>query len=144
MANKTPEEKIFLNHSGKFAVISELLKRCIDARITIGNLDQINVQVFYKDGTVKTVEVKTSDTNRIVTRFWQKYFNKEKRHPDYWVLVHVDKNKAFHYYVYKHDDLGKLQNEVNGHLPDGNGCDNIDIKHLSDNENDWDLIIQGK
>jgi hypothetical protein len=141
MANKTPEEKSFLNCACKFGVVGELLKRNVDARIALGGLDKINIQVFYKDHSYKTVAVRSSDTNRIVTRFWQKYINPDTPHPDYWVLVHVDCNKVSHYYIYKHDDLGKVQTARTGHAPRPGGVDNVELRHISDHENLWDIIV---
>ena len=73
----------------------------------------------------------------------QKYGDKtSNNHPDYWVLVYIDKNGQSHFYVLTHEELGEIQMKRNGmtEWEKHDGCDNVllrDIKHCEDR---WDKI----
>lgn len=54
MAKLSPQDKAFLSRAGEFGTLSELLKRKLDARITISNTKAMDIQVMYPGGTVYT------------------------------------------------------------------------------------------
>ena len=145
MAKQSQEEKAFLSGAGEFGTLSELLKRQLDARITIGNKKAVDIQVMYPDGTWKSIEVKTSRSKRFVTNYWQKYYDTPV-HPDYWVIVYIDQNEVSHYHILTHQELGPIQTKRNGCPPEEclKGCDSIELKHIKDFENMWEKIIEKK
>ena len=145
MAKLSQTEKAFLSRTGEFGTLSELLKRNLDARITIGNTKAMDIQVMYPDGNWKCIEVKTSRSKRFVTNYWQKYYDPSKVHPDYWVIVHIDENEISHYYIITHDELGAIQTKVNGCEPKDclKGVDNVRLTDIAKFENMWDKIVDG-
>ncbi len=66
------EEKYFLNIAGEYAVCSELAKRNIQANLTLGNKKAIDIIVLKEESKAITIEVKTTNKNRIVTNFFSK------------------------------------------------------------------------
>ena len=151
------KEKAILSGIGKFGTLSELLKRNLDANITIGNSNLTDItidhakfnfmviQVTYPDGTKKNIKVKTSRTKRFVTN-WQKYRDATEQ-PDYWVIVHIDRNEISHYYILTHAELGVIQAERNGCSQEeisSIGVDNVLLKHIDAHENRWDKIVERK
>ncbi len=144
MAKMSQAEKQLLSRAGEFGTLSELLKRNLDARITIGNTKAMDIQVMYSDSTWKSIEVKTSRNKRFVTNYWQKYYDTTKVHPDYWVIVYIDKDEFFHYYILTHAELGIIQTKRNRCPPENclHGCDNVELKHIAMYENRWDIIAE--
>ncbi len=146
---KDQTEKAFLSGAGEFGTLSELLKRNLNAHITLGNTKAMDILVSYPDGAWKSIEVKTSRTTRFVTDYWQKYYDETREHPDYWVIVHIDTDNISHYYILSHDELGVIQAERNGRTVEecrmgccSKGCDNVLRTHIADYENMWDKIIE--
>ncbi len=88
--------------------------------------------------------MKTSRNPRIVTGFFQKYASPTHNpHPDYWVLVYIDKDYVSHYYVLTHQEMAKEQMRRNGmsqwtHI--AKGVDNVLVRDLSNFESAWDKI----
>lgn len=135
--------KYHLGLAGEYSVCSELSKREYDASITLGNAKAVDIMVFLPNNSCRRIEVKTSQTGRFVTNFFQKYYDKAlHNHPDYWVLVYIDKNGQTHYYILTHEELGKIQMKRNGmskwekHV----GCDNVLVKDVAHCENQWSKI----
>ena len=135
--------KYHLGMAGEYAVCSELCKREFDVSITLGNAKAVDIMVFFPDNSCRRIEVKTSQTTKFVTKFFQKYYDKTlNNHPDYWVLVHIDEDGQSHFYVLTHEELGEIQMKRNGmtEWEKHDGCDNVllrDIKHCEDR---WDKI----
>ena len=66
-------DKYTLGMAGEYAVCSELLRRGINASITMGNAKATDVVVFCKTvngNSYKKIEVKTTQTTKFVTNFF--------------------------------------------------------------------------
>lgn len=137
-------EKYRLSMAGEFGVCSELYKRGYDALITLGNKKAVDVYTVTSNNRQIRIEVKTSRNAKIVTGFFQKYASPSQNpHPDFWVLVYIDKNDVSHYYVLSHQEMAAEQMRRNGmsqwaHI--AKGVDNVLVKDLSNYENAWDKI----
>jgi hypothetical protein len=137
------EEKYFLNVAGEYPVCSELAKRNITANLTLGNKKAIDIIVINQENKAVTIEVKTSNKNKIVTGFFQKYTSPEMPHPDFWIFVLIDKLLNSRFFILTHVELAELQMKINKmnkweHLK---GVDNLPLKSFEDFENKWDKII---
>lgn len=137
------EEKHFLNLSGEYGVCAELAKQQINASLTYGNHKAADILVI-NPATRKALalEVKTTKSNRIVTGFFQKYKTAETPHPDFWVIVFIDKLNISNYYVLSHNEIAEIQMKRNGmtewkHV---NGVDNILLESIKESQNNWDKI----
>ena len=142
---QTQEEKHFLSLAGEFAVCSELLKRQVVASVTYGKHKATDVIIFDKNKKVLTIEVKTSMQKRIVTGFFQKYTTKETAHPDFWVIVNINKdNLQNEFYVLTHNEMATEQMKRNRmtewHEVKG-GVDNVMLSQLESYKNKWDTIL---
>lgn len=139
------ELKAMISLAGEFGVASELLKQGIDATITFGNAKATDVIVYDSKmpHIFKRIEVKTSKSKRFVTNFFQKYGDKTKPHPDYWVIVHIDRNNISHYFVLTHDEMGQVQMNRNGMTTWGQviGVDNVTLNDVKSFEGEWDKIV---
>ena len=130
--------------AGEFGVCSELYKRGYNASITLGNKKAVDIYVAIANDRYISIEVKTSRNTKIVTGLFQKYASpNQSPHPDYWVLVYIDKNNMSHYYVLSHQEMAAEQMRRNGmsqwaHV--GNGVDNVLVRDLSNYENAWGKI----
>lgn len=136
-------EKLNKGLAGEYAACSELLKRGYTARITEGNAKGVDIVLFDNvNKTYKTVEVKTSTKNNVVTGFFQKYYDKTKPHPDYWIIVNIDRYLINHYYILTHEEIGKLQMMRNKmtEYKKIEGCDNLLIKDLEPWKDNWMLL----
>ena len=139
----TQAEKYRLCLAGEFGVCSELSKLGYDVNITMGNAKAVDV-VLFKNGSCVRIEVKTSRSSRFVTNFFQKYYDpSEGIHPDFWVLVHIDKDNKSHYYILSHQEMGDVQMKRNGMTAWAkvDGCDNVLLKDVKGyGEGMWDKI----
>ena len=87
--SKSQDEKYSLNMAGEYGVCAELHKREITANITLGNKKAVDI-VIISDNKVWTIEVKTTNRNKFVTGFFQKFPTPDTMPcPDFWVLVHI-------------------------------------------------------
>lgn len=140
---KNQKEKQRLSMAGEYGVCAELSKRGFDASITFGNAKAVDILVSFPDNSYKRIEVKTSRSKRFVTGFFQKYYDQSQtQHPDYWVLVYIDKDFISHYYILTHEEMGRVQmkrNKMND-WAQVNGCDNVLLKDIKQFENQWDKI----
>lgn len=138
------KNKYDIGMAGEFGVCSELYKRGYDASITLGNKKAVDIYVAIANGRYISIEVKTSINTKIVTDFFKKYASPNQiPHPDYWVLVYIDKNNMSHYYVLSHQEMAAEQMRRNGmsqwaHVK--NGVDNVLVRDLSNYENAWNKI----
>lgn len=142
---KTQVSRSFLSMAGEFGVASELNKRTFHCSVTYGNSKAMDIIVLSKIDPNKyaIIEVKTTNTNKFVTNYFQKYFNSSKQHPDFWIFVHIDSNNLqSQYYIFTHDEVCKLQMKVNkmDSIYKVVGCDNIPLKNLKDGLNAWDKL----
>jgi hypothetical protein len=143
MANNT--EKYFLGLAGEYAVCSELAKRNIQANLTLGNNKSIDIILVDENNTDTTIEVKTSNKNRFVTGFFQKYKTQETPHPDFWILVTIDKTFHTRFFILSHEELAKIQmvrNKITSWAENKGGVDNVLVEHVIDFENSWDKLIE--
>lgn len=144
MAKKNKYDKYDTGMAGEFGVCSELYKRGYNASITLGNKKAVDIYVAIADDRYISIEVKTNRNTKILTGFFQKYASPNQiPHPDYWVLVYIDKNNMSHYYVLSHQEMAAEQMRRNGmsqwaHVQ--NGVDNVLVRDLSNYENAWDKI----
>ena len=141
---QSSEEKHFLNLAGEFGVCAELFKRNIHANLTYGNHKATDIIVIANKRSF-TIEVKTSMTNRVVTSFFQKFHTLETPHPDFWVIVHIDKQSLKSvFYVLTHKEMSKEQMKRNGmtewHKIAG-GVDNVLLSQLEGYKDKWDTIF---
>jgi hypothetical protein len=137
------EEKYFLNLAGEYAVCSELAKRKIHANLTLGNKKAVDIIVLKEGNKALTIEVKTTNKNRIVTGFLQKYKTPEVPHPDIWVIVIIDKLNENRFFILTHYEVAKVQmkvNKVNEWSENKGGVDNIPLSAILEFENKWDKI----
>jgi len=142
MANNT--EKYFLGLAGEYAVCSELAKRNIQANLTLGNNKSIDIILVDENNTATTIEVKTTNKNRFVTGFFQKYKTQETPHPDFWILVTIDKTFHTRFFILSHEELAKIQmarNKMTNWVENKGGVDNVLVEHVVGFENSWDSLI---
>jgi hypothetical protein len=142
MASK--EEKYYLNLAGEYAVCSELAKRNIQANLTLGNKKSVDIIIITDKNEAVTIEVKTTNKNRFVTGFFQKYKTQEMPHPDFWVFVTIDKTLNTRFFIVSHEELAKIQmvrNKMTNWVENKNGVDNVLVEHVVDFENSWNKLI---
>ena len=136
-------DKYHLSIAGEYAVCSELCRRGWDANITFGNAKATDVILHFSNGTYKRIEVKTNQTGKFDTNFFQKYYDKTlNNHPDYWVLVDIDDNYQTRYFILTHEELGDIQMKRNGmdKWEEHFGCDNVLLRDVAAHEDRWDKI----
>ena len=139
----TSGDKQKLSMAGEYGVCAELSKRGFDVSITMGNSKAVDIFVHLDDGSFKRIEVKTTRSNRFVTGFFQKYYDKSRNyHPDYWVLVFIDFENISHYYILSHEEMGRVQMEMNKMTEWKKviGCDNVKRSMVTQYENAWGKI----
>ena len=132
-----------LTMAGEYAVCAELSKLGFDVNLTLGNSKGVDILVFFEDKTYTRIEVKTTRSNKhIITGFFQKYYDINKLHPDIWVLVQIDNENKFHFFVLTHNEVAELQmirNKQTEYVKN-NGVDNLLISDLLKYENMWEKI----
>ena len=144
MAKKNKYDKYDTGMAGEFGDCSELYKRGYNASITLGNKKAVDIYVAIANDRYISIEVKTNRNTKILTGFFQKYASPDQiPHPDYWVLVYIDKNNMSHYYVLSHQEMAAEQMRRNGmsqwaHVE--KGVDNVLVRDLSNYENAWGKI----
>jgi hypothetical protein len=137
------EEKHFLNLSGEYGVCAELAKRQIYSSLTYGKHKAADVMVINPETSkALIIEVKTSKDNKILTKFFQKYKTPETPHPDFWVVVYIDKDNISNYYVMTHEQMADAQMKRNkmSEWKYINGVDNILLSYIEEFKDDWDKI----
>ena len=144
MAKKNKYDKYDTGMAGEFGVCSELYKRGYNASITLGNKKAVDIYVAIANDRYISIEVKTNRNTKILTGFFQNYASPDQiPHPDYWVLVYIDKNNMSHYYVLSHQEMAAEQMARNGMSQWARvekGVDNVLVRDLSNYENAWDKI----
>lgn len=93
---------------------AELTKNEINASLTIGNHKAVDIIATNSNNNKACyIQVKASDSTRIVTGFFQKYKTEETSHPDFWIIVHFHRSNVVHFYVLSHQEMRKVQMERN-------------------------------
>jgi hypothetical protein len=137
-------EKYILSLSGEYGVCSELAKRGVLATITFGNMKATDIIISSEiDSKLYKLEVKTSRKERFVTGFFQKYYSKEIKGPDFWVLTFQDRDYRSRYFILSHQEMAEVQMQRNGmnEWRKVVGVDNVLLKHVQDYENKWEKIV---
>ncbi len=143
-----------LNLAGEYRVAAEILKRGLFATVTYGNKKGADVFAIGENRRAAVVEVKASNSNRFVTKLYQKYPNPDATHPDFWILyaVQTSDNGSFieRFFVLSHDELAVVQGERNcpgeslsyveaaARVP--KGVDNVLISNVELHEDAWTKI----
>jgi hypothetical protein len=147
-------DKYHLSLAGEYRVCAELLKRGIFATVTFGNMKGCDVIAIGPNQRAAKVEVKTSQSTRFVTGFYQKYKTTEREHPNFWALYSVRSNgQDFidRFFILTHDELADVQASRNhpGEVLEyavraervAKGVDNVLATHVEQHENAWGKIV---
>ncbi len=140
---KTQSQKHFLGLAGEYAVCAELAKNEINASLTLGNHKAVDIIATNPNNNKACfIQVKASYSKRIVTGFFQKYKTEETPHPDFWIIVHFDKNNFTDFHVLTHQEMAKVQMERNGMTEwrEVNGVDNVLLDLIKSDKNYFDKI----
>lgn len=144
-------DKGHLNLAGEYRVCSELLKRGIFATVTYGNMKSCDVVAVGANRRAAIVEVKTSQSKRFVTGFYQKFKTPDEPHPTFWVLYSVKPDEKF--FVLTHDELALVQAIRNfpgeDPLPPyqtrvarvAQGVDNVVLENVDAYVDAWEKIV---
>lgn len=151
-----PFERYNLNLAGEYRVAAELLLRGLFATVTYGNKKGADVIAIGENRRAAVIEVKASQQNRFVTKFYQKYANPDLPRPDFWVLYSVASrdNGLFEerFFILSDQEMAVAQAERN--CPgeklsyDKNvarvkgGVDNVILRDVAHFENDWSKIVE--
>ena len=136
------KEKYRLSMAGEYGVCAELCKRGFDASVTMGNAKATDIIIFMKDKSYRRIEVKTTRSTRFVTGFFQKYYDKDIIHPDFWVLVQIDAENISRYFILTHEEMGIVQMD-RIEMDDWErieGCDNVLLRDLEPFKEKWETI----
>lgn len=77
-----------LGTSGEHRVCAELQRRGLSASITLGNAKSADLVVFGANKRVVIIEVKTSQTGKFLTKYYQ-HEKPEGDRPDFWVFYNM-------------------------------------------------------
>lgn len=148
-------DKHFLNLAGEYRVCAELLKRGIFATITYGNQKGADIYAIGGNRKAAVIEVKSSNSGRFVTSFYQKYKEELAAHPTFWVLYSLKRqNDDFdeRFFVLSHEEMAIVQAE---RVPGtaslaytervsalAGGVDNVLVDHVLAHESAWEKIVQ--
>jgi hypothetical protein len=148
-------DKFHLNLAGEYRICSELLMRGIFATVTYGNMKGCDVVAVGENRQAAIVEVKTSQSTRFVTGFYQRYKTPDLQHPTFWVLYSIRANgNAFteRFFVLSHAELAEIQAERNhpGESLDyisraervSKGVDNVLTRNVEQHEDTWNKIVE--
>lgn len=143
---KSNSKKQLLSMAGEYGVCSKLSAKGFVCSIVYGNAKAIDIFITNPQisNKYKSIEVKTSRNNDIVTNFFQKYKTRTQTpQPDYWILVHIDNSDVFHFYIFTHQELANEQmkrNKMTSWHSVANGCDKLRVRDISNYENQWSKI----
>ncbi len=148
-------DKYHLNLAGEYRICSELLKRGIFATVTYGNMNGCDVITVGSNRHAAIVEVKTAQSTRFVTSFYQKYKTPDLEHPTFWVLYSIksdDDGFKERFFVLTHEERSEIQAERNhpGELLSyaervarvSKGVDNVFAKNVEKHEDAWSKIVE--
>ena len=154
--SRTKLDKYYLNLAGEYRVCSELLKRGVFATITYGNKKGADIYAVGAHRRAAVIEVKSSNSSRFVTGFYQKYEAPRQEHPTFWVLYSVvEKDGDFteRFFVLTHREMANAQarrNDPRARPYDSRyikkwsekGVDNVVIDGVEKHESRWDKIVK--
>jgi hypothetical protein len=142
-------DKYHLSLAGEYRVASELLKRNIFATITFGNAKGADIYAIGPTRRTAIVEVKSSNSSKFVTGFYQKYRDEMRDHPDFWVLYSLTGTEE-EFYVLSHKEMAMAQGDRNfpgkkmtyaeHALGVAKGVDNVLAKDLQKHKSAWSKI----
>ncbi len=148
-------DKYHLNLAGEFRTCAELLKRGIFATVTFGNMKGCDVVAVGPNRRAAIIEVKTSQSTRFVTGFYQKFKTQDQEHPAFWVLYSMRRGNgdfAERFFILTHQELALAQAARNGCDAQmsydmraklvAQGVDNVLCKDLEQHEGAWDKIVR--
>jgi hypothetical protein len=149
-----PLDKYYLSLAGEYRVCAEILKLGVFATVTYGNMKGTDIFAISKSRQVAVVEVKASNSSRIVTGFYQKYKSEIMEHPMFWVLYSLTEDsegqQKERFFVLSHNEMAEVQARRNhaNELPPyeervlraSKGVDNVLIKHVEQYENAWEKM----
>ncbi len=161
----TKIDKYYLSLAGEYRVASELLKRGLNATVTLGNAKSADVIAYGYNRKAAVIEVKTSQQKNFVTGFYNKYKTPNQEHPDFWILVQVKVSPTHDYterfFILSHSELSVVQVERNrvhwvrcGHVKEdqslswedhcrlsAEGVDNVLLTDVEEHEGRWHKIM---
>jgi hypothetical protein len=146
-----PLDKYHLSLAGEYRVASELLKRDIFATITFGNAKGADLYAIGPHRRTAIVEVKSSNSKRFVTGFYQKYKDEMRDHPDFWVLYSLTKDLMEEFFILTHEEMARAQGARNfpgrkmsyteHALAVTKGVDNVLANDLDEHIGAWHKIV---
>ena len=146
-----PLDKYHLSLAGEYRVASELLKRDIFATLTFGNAKGADLYAIGPHRRTAIVEVKSSNSTRFVTGFYQKYKDEMRDHPEFWVLYSLGEDLTEEFFILTHGEMVMAQNARNfpgktmtyaeHALAVAKGVDNVLAKDLQDHKSAWHKIV---
>ena len=142
--------KYHLSLAGEYRVASELLKRDIFATITFGNAKGADIYAIGPTRRSAIIEVKSSNSSKFVTGFYQKYRDEIRDHPHFWVLYSMTDPDTEEFYVLSHAEMAKAQGDRNfpgkpmtyaeHAVAVAKGVDNVLAKDLKKYKSAWGKI----
>jgi hypothetical protein len=144
--------KYHLSLAGEYRVASELLKRGIFATITFGNAKGADIYAIGPTKRTAIIEVKSSNSSKFVTGFFQKYGDEMRDHPNFWVLYSIADPNSDEFYVLSHAEMVRAQGDRN--FPGkamtydehakavSKGVDNVLAKDLQKYKSAWEKIAK--
>jgi hypothetical protein len=145
-------DKYHLSLAGEYRVASELLKRDIFATITFGNAKGADLYAIGPTGRTAIIEVKSSNSSKFVTGFYQKYRDEMRDHPNFWVLYSMTDVDTEEFYVLSHAEMAKAQGNRNypgktmtyaeHAVAVAKGVDNVLAKDLQKYRSAWSKIAK--
>jgi hypothetical protein len=142
--------KYHLSLAGEYRVASELLKRDIFATITFGNAKGADLYAIGPTRRTAIIEVKSSNSSKFVTGFYQKYRDEIRDHPDFWVLYSMMDPETEEFYVLSHTEMARAQGARNfpgkkmtyaeHAIGVAKGVDNVVAKDLQKYKSAWSKI----
>jgi hypothetical protein len=145
-------DKYHLSLAGEYRVASELLKRGIFATITFGNAKGADLYAIGPTRRTAIIEVKSSNSSKFVTGFYQKYQDEMRAHPNFWVLYSMTDPDTEEFYVLSHAEMAKVQGARNypgmsmtyaeHAIAAKKGVDNVLAKDLRKYKSGWSKIAK--
>jgi hypothetical protein len=140
-------DKYHLSLAGEYRVASELLKRDIFATITFGNAKGADIYAIGPTRRTAIIEVKSSNSSKFVTGFYQKYRDEMRDHPNFWVLYSMTDLNTEEFYILSHAEMANAQGARNypsrtmtyaeHAIAAKNGVDNVLAKDLQKYKSAW-------
>ncbi|OPL19558.1 MAG: hypothetical protein AVO35_10370 [Candidatus Aegiribacteria sp. MLS_C] len=144
-------DKYKLSLAGEYRVCSELLRRGLLASVVVGNQKSTDIHIVTSDGRVIVIEVKTTTSNKFLTKFFQKFETENKGHPDFWVLCRLNEG-GDEFFILSHREMAIAQAKRNGLQDDfiweeayetfRKGVDSVLKQHVACHIDSWNKIVE--